>query len=639
MRQRGVWPAWAPVLFVTLALSGPLAAPARAAADAPAPQRAVIVSLRGEEATLNAGANKGLSVGMELPVMQGDRVVGHIVISQVSADAATGRLAANPGATIRALDSVALSAAPPTTPALPPSPAPRVPAPTVAAPPAPRTDARAERLPSYNEHAADTIPWERWEYMALSSLAASGLLPGYASREFQGERTFTRGELANLTATALVNFEAGAGTERDRVFLDRLAREFRYQPAVRRTVNATREMDLGPPANRPAGPGALPALAPTLEKVPGLSLYAGPRFVDFRGKSELSLTGRAGGIYDVGKDAFVALSVNNLHDRFSALPDAFDPIDVLTLNLRAWDVDWEIGKSYWSSGPLHSGDGLLSDNAPGLYMLKGRKTFSWGKFPGKFIITQLHAGFPDNGSTKYYGLRRVEKRLNKNAELGLAEAYVATKQPNPLILIFPFYAYQHVEILGGKGSNRDNDTFNYMAQIDLSLKMRSSFTLYGEIFIDDMAAPSGLGAGFNAPRKIGMVLGGHFPKLFGWRGDGRFEIYHADREAYLGIAPQVGWNRDNLLLGNPFGPNSQAFSGRVDYRFTEKLKGAMILRDAVQYKNGVPDMGDRLEWDTRVAYDFTPSHSASLRYVHHRYRGQAYTKRENAVEVFGSYAY
>lgn len=636
MRPFGVRPAWllaAALAFIAVARFIPSARALESVVEAK-PARTAITSIQGQEATLPIGANAGLEVGMELVVLQDGEEAGRLVLTQVDAASAVGRVTSREGFTVRVLDAVALPAAG-APPAVEPSPAPPIRPAMVKEAPAPkRRDGKM--LPAYHEHETDVIPWERWEYLALSALAADGLLPGWASREFQGERQFTRGELARFTATAMVNFAAGAGTDRDRVFLERLAHEFRLQPPVRRAQSAIAELDLPRPPERLETPitplGPMPA-------VPALSLYGGPRLSDFQDDTDLTFTGRVGGILDLSPNAFVAASVNNLHYRFNTKPDEFRPVDVLTLNLRAWDADWEFGKSYWFSGPLHQGDALLSDNSPGLYMAKVRKAFAWGGFPGKFMYTQVYGGFSDHGDTKYYGLRRVEKRLSDTIEFGMSEAYVATNAPNPTIIFLPFYAYQHLKIFHGGKRNTGNDTFNYMAQVDLSAKLRSSFTLYGEIFLDDIKAPSGLGAGFDVPRKVGMVLGGHFPKLFGWRGDARFEIYHADRETYLGIAPQVGWNQNDLLLGSPFGPNTQAFYGRLDYRATPALKATLQLHDAVQYKLGLPDMGDRYSLDARLAWDVRPNQSMSLRLIDQRFRGQAYTTRATALELFGSWAY
>lgn len=573
-----------------------------------------------DTAVIGAGANAGLTVGLELPVLHSGRRVGTIVLTKVENESATGRVESADGAIVQVLDEVQLPGGAVTSgkPESTKHPAPAPPTPTAA-------------HGSYNEHLMDIIPWERWEYMALSSLAVDGLLPGYSARDFQATRQFTRGELGDLTAKALILYTSGLGTDRDAALLRRLAGSFRYDPAVQQAVEAAQEIKLDHPAK--------PALVP---QAPGLSAYGGLRYWRFRGESKVNVTGRVGGIYDVNDNVFLALSVNNLHGLTSSLPKAFPAIDVATVNFRGLGMDWEVGKTYLSSGPLASGDGLLSDNSPGMVMVKARGAFKWGPL-GRFIGTQVYGGFQDLDGPKYFGLRRMESRINKRLELGLGEAYVSTHAPNPLSLVMPYYAYQRLVVNGSKlgghsTSSAGNDTFNYMAQVDLVAHLNRKADVYGELILDDVSAPSGLGVG-NVPRKLAYVFGMRFPHLFGKRGDGRFEIYSADRETYLGIAPQVGWTNKDLLIGNPFGPNTQAFFGRVDYRFTDKLKGSLQLRDAVQFHNGSPDMGDRFELAATAAYDITPAESISMSLIPQRFRGQGYTQRPNAFELMGTYAY
>jgi len=572
-----------------------------------------------DTAVVSAGADAGLGVGQELPIFRDGQRIGTLVLTGVDNQTATGRVAAVAGAGVRVLDLVQL----PNAPAQPPAKAP--------VPVRPPKPTKPAVVPAYNEHDGDIIPWERWEYMALSSLAVDGLLPGYAARDFQATRQFTRGQLADLTAKALLLYMSGLGTDRDQMLLRRLAQDFALEPAVKEASDAAKEIKLDRTPK-----------APAVGSAPGLSVYGGVRLWRFRSDEHESITGRVGGIYDLNDNAFLALSVNNLHRLTSALPSAFPAVDVATLNFHGLGLDWEIGKTYWSSGPAYSGDGLLSDNSPGMLMAKARGAFNWGKL-GRFVGTEVYGGFQDNLEHKYYGLRRMETRLTPKLELGLGESYIATHAPNPASLVLPYYAYQRLFVLhqniGTHGdSTTGNETFNYMAQVDLTAHLSRKAPTYFEYILDDISAPSSLGEG-NVPRKTGFVFGMHFPTLFGSRGEGRFEIYNADRETYLGIQPQVGWSNHDLLIGNPFGPNTQAFFGRLDYRFTNRVKGSLQLRDAVQYHNGLPDMGDRFELALTTAYDITPAESVSVSYVPQRFRGQGYTERPTALNVMGTYAY
>lgn len=603
-----------------LLLSG-ITSPAQSP-NSTAPDAIRIVALAGDEVTLSAGANAGLFVGQELTVHQSGVPSGRIVVAEVETESAVGRLftyvnkTVSVGDLIMAPDSMETGTGSNT----------------------PATDSESsdpdnrepddKSQPSYKEHLGDIIPWERWEYLALSSLASEGLIPGYSAREFQGTRMFTRGQLAQFTATALENFDKGKRSERNEVLIRRLVETFQYQPAIKQALS-------GAALTLLAG-GGTPIREKEAVNRLGYSVYGGIRYLSFRGDTKIQPIGRVGGILDVTDDAYVALSINNLHRLTSALPNRFQGPDVLTYNFHALDADWEIGKSYWYSGPVYSGDGLLSNNAPSPYMVKARKNFSWGNFPGKFVLTQIHGGWQDFDRTKYFGLRRVETNLGKGVEFGLAESFISSRFPSPLALVLPYYAYQKINVLD---QDLGNDTFNYMVQADVRGKIRSNIIGYFEFVVDDIAAPDGLGAGFDAPRKVAWMAGAHWPNLWNGRGEARAEIYNSDRATYLGVAPKVSYDVRDLLLGSPFGPNTQAFFGRLDYRASDKMKYIVQLRDAVQFKNGLPDMGDRFELSVTAAYDPSPDRSVWLRVVPQRFRGQNYTMRETAVELMGTYAF
>ena len=601
------------------------------AVNAAEPTKGVIISISGSEAAIDTGPNSGLTPGMVLVVQRLGLAVGTVTLTRVDATTASGIIQSDPGQTVRVLDSVALPASAVPAVAEPKADKPK-PAEKPDQPSKSKLTVKKDWKIGYGEHGGDIIPWEHWEYMALSSLAADGLIPGYAAVDFQGPRQFTRRQLAQFTGIALENADKGKRTERNEVLLKRLAQTFRFQPAVRNALSGT------------GSTLAKPGTELGANRI-GYSAFGGLRFQDFKDESEFNAFGRVGGIYDIAPNVFATLSVNNLHRATSALPDKFSELDVLTINARWLDADWEVGKSYWSSGPVASGDGLLSNNSPGLYMVKGRKQISWGRFPGKFTLTQIYGGFQNEGDTKYFGLRRAEFKITERWDLGASEAYIATDPPNPISLVIPYYAYQHTQIFhhpiggGSGGSNIRNDEFNYMAQIDLTYRRSPGQEWYLEWVIDDIAAPFNWGAGFDAPRKTAVILGVHYPNLFKGRAEGRMEFYLADRDTYEGIAPQVAWEHENLMLGSPFGANTQAFFGRLDYRVSPQIKVHTQLRDALQFRGNFPDMGDRFEWTLGATDSPSPDRSVSLRVIPQRFRGQGYVDRQTAIDVVAACAF
>ena len=135
-----------------------------------------------------------------------------------------------------------------------------------------------------------------------------GLLPGSAAIDFQGTRLYTRGEIAQLVATAVSNIDAGKKPGRDAWFLERLVEAYRHQPPVRAILDslpeALRATDSEPPS--------------LLDQV---SAWGGLRYQNAHGDNDVEVTGRAAGIFQLNDTAWAYLSLNNLHDLASGLPE------------------------------------------------------------------------------------------------------------------------------------------------------------------------------------------------------------------------------------------------------------------------------------------------------------------------------
>jgi hypothetical protein len=604
MSSRRPW--WLPL---TLLLS--LFLPARCQTPATPVPDVLVTGLQGDEVTLNAGANAGIAVGAELRVIRAGTEIGRIVVVRVENTSSTGRWFPYVNRTLSVGDTVVLPAEPPAQPAVAPAP-PRKPRPS-----------NPER-PSYSEPSRTIIPWESWEYPALSALAVDGLLPGSAAVDFQGTRLYTRGEIAAFVAKAVSNISDAKKPARDAWFLKRLVEAYRHQPPVRSLLDnlpeALTAADTTPPA--------------WLDQV---TAWGGLRYQNAHGGNDAEILGRAAGIFRLQDKAWAYLSLNNLHDLTSGLPDGFSELDAATVNFRALDADFTLGKQSLTSGPVYSGDGLLSSNSPGIWQARVTKTFSFGRF-GKYTFSQLYGGFPDTERTKYFGLRTVDTSIGKWS-IGLAEAYVSTKAPNPLVLVTPYYGYQHWSIFGGDAGSRGNDTFNYMAQVNVAARVRNNMSLYAEFILDDITAPKSWSQG-HVPRKVAIVGGMHYPGLlFGGRGDLRVELYQSDRLTYLGVAPQVAWSNRDLMLASPFGPNTQAFFGRLDYRVNDRIKAWMEVHDAVQFHNEYPDMGDRLVNAFGVTWSPRPDRSVYASFIPQRYRGINYAERRATFDLVASFAF
>lgn len=604
MSSRRPW--WLPLtLLVALCFS------ARSQTPSTPGGGALITAVQGDEVTLNAGANAGLAVGAELRVTRDGTEIGRVVIVRVENTSSTARWFPYVNQTVGIGDTVVLPAEPPVEPAVAP------------APPRKARPANPER-PSYGESARTIVPWESWEYPALSALATDGLLPGCAAIDFQGVRRYSRGEIAELVAKAVSNAAAGKRPGRDAWYLRRLVEAYRHQPPVRALLDNLPEALAAPVPAKPA----------LLDQV---TAWGGLRYQNAHGGNDAEMLGRVAGIFPLEDKAWAYVSLNNLHDLTSGLPDSFSKLDAATVSFRALDADFTLGKQSLTSGPVYSGDGLLSSNSPGIWQARVAKTFSFGRF-GKYTFSQLYGGFPDTERTKYFGLRTVDTSIGKWS-IGLAEAYISTKAPNPLVLVTPYYGYQHWAIFGGDAGSRGNDTFNYMAQVNVAARVRNRMSVYAEFIVDDITAPEGWSQG-HVPRKVAVVAGMHYPGLlFGGRGDVRVELYQSDRLTYLGVAPQVAWSNRDLMLASPFGPNTQAFFGRLDYRVNDRVKAWMEVHDAVQFHNEYPDMGDRLVNAFGVTWSPRPDQSVYASFIPQRYRGINYVERKATVDVVASFAF
>lgn len=68
------------------------------------------------------------------------------------------------------------------------------------------------------------VPVDHWAYGAVQKLAADGILEGYSTQEFKGDRTLTRYELSMVVARAIDQYEKA--NDADKETIDKLSAEF-----------------------------------------------------------------------------------------------------------------------------------------------------------------------------------------------------------------------------------------------------------------------------------------------------------------------------------------------------------------------------------------------------------------------------
>lgn len=463
---------------------------------------------------------------------------------------------------------------------------------------------------------ADKIPPEDWSYDALMHLAAQGLTPGVPAQRFMGDWIYNREEMAEFVRLAWSTVDEST-REQDRALISRLAAEF--APELQSTGTS---LDV------------IESIEPFREArvlAPAASFQ--PRVVRSDGETHLV------GIYDasaIGTSGRYITAVGTLSDtRRKFDGDEFSRLQKLFVRGKTPNWEWEIGKDFLWWGPGYSGSLILSDNSPGFTIFKLGKDFNFGRRIGHIKITQFGTTFEDDGERFYLLGRRFEKRFSKRFNLGISETAKMSERPNPLILIFPsFYLYQRAFI-------DDVDfEFNSLISLDALYRFSPRFEAYGDYLIDDRTAPALLreGPAWNLPRKVGYLIGGHWPDVLG---DGSTSLrverividvgtYQATRPNFPGLA----YTHDGLVIGHPVGSNSEAVFFRVDRKFGKEWRAVAEVLDRRPRVADGPNPDDARRISLLAVRDLSPCASLTFRYDSLRL-----PEKENRVHFGASLAF
>jgi hypothetical protein len=267
-------------------------------------------------------------------------------------------------------------------------------------------------------------------------------------------------------------------------------------------------------------------------------------------------------------------------------------------------------------GPGYLGDMMVDANAPAHPTIQVELPFYLGRYLGSYRFTQYESTYRNDGQTIYQGARRLEHRFGDRVSLDLEERYNAPNLDQPVVLFLPYYAYQQHDIRGAI----EPTVFNYFSAIGLTIQPsgpRTDSRLYGELGIDDVKAPFGLGAGNNTPQKLGYLVG--YAQAFLETGtDAVVELSHEDRATYTdATAPALAWFSSNLVQGYPTGPNGTEIYARVGQRFAKKFTAAVDYDDR---RRGVDDLPapDWQSVDVSVSYRLQTTESVGLSYSDYR---------------------
>lgn len=479
--------------------------------------------------------------------------------------------------------------------------------------------AQSRTIPS-----TDLLPLGDWTYDAMGSLSADGLSPTLPARVFQGDRLFGRVEMAQAVAEVVRSSRERTLTWGQAALIRNLVLEF--EPEFRMLGEEI-------PNSATESFRVEPLLLGYARAMPTLREESGSG-----DSTDIHLAYRVSGYVPLSRTHFGIVTISDNEERFmremrdSALPDkAF---------VRGFEKDytWSLGREYLNWGPAYSGSLTLSSNAPPFWQARAGKDIDFGNLVGKVKITQFVGSFEDDGKQLHLLGRRCEKPISGVWHLGISEAAKMSTTPNPLILVMPFYAYQHI-------FHEVDAEFNAVYGADLTYRTRNGLSAYGEIVIDDMTSPGIFGGGFERPQKAGFLAGVRIPRVFGnERYSGlTVEYILVDRLTYTATrpeAPEMSYTHDGQVIGHPIGPNAKAVYIRGERSLGERLSLIAEYLDQRQKDSGPPQRGRATLYSFLLAYDAAPDRSLALRIAPFSISEPGGVKEEGVTyELRASYAF
>lgn len=473
----------------------------------------------------------------------------------------------------------------------------------------------------------DRLPLGDWTYDAMMSLAADGLTPGMSARTFQGERRFSRMEMAEVIASVLSSPDSDHFSPKQAALLRHLVAEFR--PEIAETNPAVAEEWSGEAAGAGLSAGRQAFLIGYMRDI------ASDGGLD----SDESYTAyRASGFLCLSDSSFGIFTLADREERFFHEPRNSTNLDKALIVGRSGDVSWLVGRSYANWGPAYGGSLILSDNAPAFWQVRGAADVNLGKLLGTVKITQFGSMFEDFGENLYLFGRRYEKRLSDRLHLGVSETAKMNTSPDPLIMVMPLYLYQHL-------FSRYQVHMNNLAGFDLCYRMPSGVEAYVELMVDDMAAPKILNGAPGRPQKTGHTVGLSVPNVISGRRYSSLtaEYTAIDRltyEATRESAPELVYTHDTHLIGHPLGPNSRALYLRGEYSVSDRMN---LIGEYLRQRPrdpGAPEVGFREHVSLTVGYDIAPDKSLTFRAAPYRVTpADSATESGTTFELRASFAF
>ena len=459
-----------------------------------------------------------------------------------------------------------------------------------------QTSAGVRIIPS-----TDRVPLGDWTYDAMISLAADGLVPGLAARVFQGDRLFNRIEMAQVIVSIVDSTkekELGFGQA---ALINHLVSEYKPELMFVDEGIVQRWTERSTNISLPIGNEAF-----ILGYVRGLATH------DTGDDDTADIPYRASGFLNISDRTFAIATLADKEEKFFQQLRDGPALDKAFLRGTDGNFVWSIGSEYLNWGPAYSGSLILSGNSPAIMQVRMAKEIDFGKLLGRVKITQFAGTFDDDNHRLYLLGRRYEKRLSDRWHAGISETAKTGETPNPLVLVLPFYLYQHMF------TNIDAE-FNVLCAADLTYLSKGGSQAYVELVIDDMTSPRFFDSNrFERPRKTGYTVGYYAPKLFGGKLPSNFRAeytsidrltYSATREDFAELA----YIHDGDIIGHPIGPNANAVYLRGEQYLSSRFSIIGEYLNQRQTDSGSPAPGSRRVTSLMAAYDISPDKSIALR--------------------------
>ena len=220
-----------------------------------------------------------------------------------------------------------------------------------------------------------------WTHDALMSLAADGLVPGMSARTFQGERRFTRLEMAGVVASVVRKAESESPNVRQSSLINHLVAEFGPELAEVAPDVASQWSGLSADLALPVDGKAF-----LLGYVRDLAVDQDPA-----SPSPSDGTYRLSGFLNISDSMFAICTVAEHEDKVFHVLRTTNKYDKAFVRGQSGDVSWLVGRSYQNWSPAYTGSLILSDNGPALWQVRAGADLDFGKLIGEFQALQHRA--------------------------------------------------------------------------------------------------------------------------------------------------------------------------------------------------------------------------------------------------------